>query len=363
MSEEIANPPFELSEKAREIYEVFKDYFEDKNVDIQKVTSNCLIIIVYFPVVKITNEHDRCVVINDLWAKVKISNFYGTLIDKFTLNRSQYDLTQYLENYMHSHVSNIPKEDPTQFQNSCLGTGPIIETIDTLHREYNVDIWKLFCLELDKYVHTESISGVPYHRLEALGHSNGYNKFGNPCSLPVVNSWSRIPNIEKAFVRYLIEKKVLKFNYVGNSYSLGMNHFDLILLISNIFIEWYNTIYLKNIKNLEFEEAEDSIFDHLMDSKFLEEFIIYNKCIYSINPNTRVDRIEEVKANIGKQVLTFKGEPVYLNITGIDKSKTQNKAILINPYMISYWLCIILKVLNYRYGRDKTEYNKEIKYL
>ena len=40
-----------------------------------------------------------------------------------------------------------------------------------------------------------------------------------------------------------------------------------------------------------------------------------------------------------------------------------NTVTLINPIIVSRWLCKILKVLNYRYGRDKTEYNKEIEYL
>lgn len=59
-----------------------------------------MFILVHFPHVRITNEHDRYVDINHLWAKIKITS-KGTMNDNFTLNRSEYQAIHFMSNYMH----------------------------------------------------------------------------------------------------------------------------------------------------------------------------------------------------------------------------------------------------------------------
>ena len=59
-----------------------------------------IFILVHFPHVRVTNEHDRFVDINHLWAKVKVM-YNGTLDGGFTLNRSEYTLLHIRSNYMH----------------------------------------------------------------------------------------------------------------------------------------------------------------------------------------------------------------------------------------------------------------------
>lgn len=59
-----------------------------------------IFILVHFPHVRITNEHDRYVDINHLWAKIKIT-FKGTMYSGFTLNRSEYQATHFMSDYMH----------------------------------------------------------------------------------------------------------------------------------------------------------------------------------------------------------------------------------------------------------------------
>ena len=331
---------------------------------VSTLSSSAANIIVRFPSVTITNEHNRSINIEELYAKISI-NYYGILADAFKLNRSQYSITQYLEGYMHSHVSTLPITEPSVFQYCCLGSGPIKNTINSLENDYSEDIWKLFCLELDKYVHTESLTGIPYHRLEEIGYSNSQLLYGNPFNFPIVNKCSmlNITSIEKEFVRYLIGKNILKFSYIGNSYTLGANQLELLLLISNSFIEWYNNIFSKDITKEKVENSEYYTPQFLKSSKFLIDCIIHNKCLYIKRNDNIESNIEVAKSNIGKQVLVFKGKPVYLSITGLENMETDNTITLINPHIVSCWLCKILKVLNYRYGRAKTEYNKEIEYL
>ena len=61
---------------------------------------NDIFILVHFPHVRVTNEHDRFVDINHLWAKVKVM-YNGTLNGGFTLNRSEYTMLHISSGYMH----------------------------------------------------------------------------------------------------------------------------------------------------------------------------------------------------------------------------------------------------------------------
>ena len=125
---------------------------------------NNIFILVHFPHVRVTNEHNRFVDINHLWAKVKVM-YNGTMIGKFTLNRSEYTMLHISSGYLHSHISSIPTNDFTSFQNPCTGSGPINGTISTLNRDYDVDMWIMFCLELSKYLTVESVARRPYNYL------------------------------------------------------------------------------------------------------------------------------------------------------------------------------------------------------
>ena len=74
------------------------------NITVKEIIGNVvfgeIFILVHFPHVRVTNEHDRFVDINHLWAKVKVM-YNGTLNGGFTLNRSEYTLLHIRSNYMH----------------------------------------------------------------------------------------------------------------------------------------------------------------------------------------------------------------------------------------------------------------------
>ena len=61
---------------------------------------NNIFILVHFPHVRVTNEHNRFVDINHLWAKIKVMRD-GTMSGRFTLNRSEYTLLHFRSHYMH----------------------------------------------------------------------------------------------------------------------------------------------------------------------------------------------------------------------------------------------------------------------
>ena len=296
-------------------------------------------ILVHFPHVRITNEYNRFVDINHLYAKVKVLH-NGSMNGYFSLNRAEYTYLHISSGYMHSHVSTIPTSDFTKFQTPCTGTGPINDTISNLSNEFDSDIWRLFCLELSKYVEVESIAGTPYHRLENLGTSNmgaGENVFRVVNQLRYEDS---IKEMIKEFVPYFIKQGKLKFNYANGSYSIGMSFTEYILVISNEFIDWYN----KKFNNKEWKYT----FSTLKRSDVLKEGIIANNKIYYENSRRNVN---SCAAYNGQKMCTFKGKDVLINIVDINEVKEDNKSIILNTNIALYILSKILRVINYRYGK------------
>lgn len=319
---------------------------------------NGIFILVHFPHVRVTNEHDRFVDINHLWAKVKVS-YNGTLNGGFTLNRSEYTLLHIRSHYMHSHISSIPTWDFTQFQNPCTGRGPINGTISVLNRDYDEDMWNMFCLELSKYVTVESVAGVPYNYLEKLGTNDmevGVDRFITYLS-PNYYGDTLSTNKLRDFIRHFINTKKLKFNYVNGSYSIGMSLPEYIILISNEFISWYNDLFNKG--------EVTNTFDNLKTRELLWECIIDNGKIYYDRGRNNVNNYAQY---IGKKVCVFKGREITVDITDIAEVRNENKSIILNTQTALYILNIILKVLNYRYGRNKATHESnqlgtEVRYL
>ena len=332
------------------------------NITVKKRIGNAkfndIFILVHFPHVRVTNEHDRFVDINHLWAKVKVS-YNGTLNGEFTLNRSEYTLLHIRSHYMHSHVNSIPIGDFTQFQNPCTGSGPINGTISALNRDYDEDMWNMFCLELSKYVTVESVAGVPYNCLEKLGTNDmevGVDRFITYLS-PSYYESVITPDKFREFVRYFISSKKLKFNYVNGSYSIGMSFIEFIVLISNEFIKWYNDQFNKEELTAKFAE--------LKRKGILRECIIDNGKIYYEADRTNVNNCLDY---IGKKVCMFKDREITISITDIAEVRNENKSIILNTQTALYILNIILKVLNYRYGRNKATHKSnqlgtEVRYL
>lgn len=319
---------------------------------------NGIFILVHFPHVRVTNEHDRFVDINHLWAKVKVS-YNGTLNGGFTLNRSEYTLLHIRSHYMHSHISSIPTGDFAQFQNPCTGSGPINGTISALNRDYDEDMWNMFCLELSKYVTVESVAGVPYNYLEKLGTNDmevGVGRFITYLS-PSYYGDALSTDKLRDFVRHFINTKKLKFNYVNGSYSIGMSLPEYIILISNEFISWYNDLFNKG--------EVTNTFDNLKTRELLRECIIDNGKIYYDRGRNNVNNYAQY---IGKKVCVFKGREITVDITDIAEVRNENKSIILNTQTALYILNIILKVLNYRYGRNKATHESnqlgtEVRYL
>lgn len=318
------------------IKKVVVDYYGEDRVD---MTNNYIMI--YFPEVTVTNENNRSIVITKLYVKIPMCSD-GTMAGIFRMNRSEYTKEQYYSDYMHSHICGIPT-NKTDFLEPCLGTGPIRTTISNLCNEVNLSLWGLFCFELDLYVKTESIVGVPYRRLEGIGVLNNSRKYSLPgnsylsyiasdCGL----SERQVGNIIHSFIKYLV-KQDLNYIYHNGIVSFGYSDDDLAIVISNYFIKYFNSKHPGYRK--------ENLFDC---HSLLVECILNKRTLYLKAPSGGGDHI------VGTPLWTFKGEQVTFNI--IEEEETNdNSLLLLRPFIVSYITQTILKTLNIYYGKARTD--------
>lgn len=321
----------------KELVDKLKYHFKDYKIHI----------LVHFPHVRVTNEYNKFVDINDLFAKIEI-DLHGGLNGRFRLNRSNYPLAHLMSGYMHSHVSAIPFGDFTKFQYVCTGSGPINTTIANLNRGFDEDLWSLFCLELSKFVEVESVAGVPYHRLENIGTLR--NTFGEDFSM-IHNIVYELPVkiMVLDFVSHFLKSNKLKFNFKNGNFSIGMSYIEYMLLVSNEFISWYNQKY---------REGKYTYDNRSLKSRWIiRDCIIANGKLYN-NSNYNTD---EYLRNEGKLVCVFKGREYRLVISSV--FTTQNSSTVINPNIAMFILTKALNILNYKYGKETDNTSKKTRIL
>ena len=377
---EIINSQYEsLMEKPLEIFRVFSEYFGEDKVDLQGYRTKaeftnyvlggatpeaalcasviygvpCFTLLVWFPEVRITNENNKSINVKDLYVKIFI-DIHGQLSGKFYINRATYTHAQLRCGYIHSHVPRLDTLNPALFRTPCTGEGPINNTISSLNTVYDIDLWQLFCSELEDYVKTESIEGVPYRRLESLGgeiiggNSNSffYVMFNN-------EAWYRlsddVPIIDVRhefildFVRYLLKSKVLPMEYSNGTYSIGMSPVQATILVSNKFIEWFNkknNIYRKSITE-----------GNLISYEVLTRAIVAEDSIYQ--PTANLD-ISDINAVAGCHICNFKVKPITITVLP-EESSNRNLSLILSQKVMNNIVTAICKVVNFRYGRKSTE--------
>lgn len=336
----------------QKVVDIFIDYYGEDRIDLQQ-SSGSNLILVYFPRVTVTNEYDRSVDITELYAKVNVDNS-GKLIGTFTLNRAEYSIEQWFSNYMHSHINGIPKSSLTSFLNPCLGNGPIRDTCATINRAFNEDIWRLFTLELDKYVHTESVTGVPYKYLESIGAPENsiiertVDINAMQWSIPDCMLTDRIL-LDKFLPYLIIEKKPFSFGFDGK-YYIADSPYNIVIKVSNLFIEWYNNLPLSE---------KGTIREDMQSSGLLFVCKVVNRNIYKLDA-VNYD-YSSIRREIGAPLWNFKGKLLRLNITGIPEdyntpitNRDENTSVLLHPDAVMYMVNKMLKIINYRYGTTET---------
>lgn len=352
------------------IYEIFCDFYGEEYVDLQNVyDKNALIstldseyydierlkidkehiirnykqshleypyILVWFPKLKITNEYDESVEVEDFWAKINIT-YTGKMHYNFLLNRSTYLKSHIVSDYMHSHVAGINSE--LYFRDCCLGTGPIKNTCHSLNMDYDESLWQLFCFELSKYVQTESIAGVPYRKManiKSVNYNNKVTKFSYVSNYEFPLS-EDIKEILLLFTKSFLQEEKLKFNYFNDSYGLRMPFLEYMLTISNCFIEWYNDYIKQGNTNITPKD--------LYARGIINKVKIADNSIYTIKYKS--DTLSLLDNKVGNAMFIFKGKTVTLKI--IDDSTEMDYTTTLNISIATAILNSVLKTLNYNY--------------
>lgn len=381
-----------IYERANTIYDIFKGFFGEDHVDLQtpfsdlvlklgierfldhnniplsdpgnfdvehpevtdsmvcelqsKYASDKVTIYVWWSDVTITNENDRSTQIQDLYAKIEVQ-FDGRIPMEnhgFLLNRATYTKVQFLNNYMHSHVRDIPKKIFSQFQPPCLGDGPIKGTILSLKNDYDEAFWLLFCQELSMYVTVESINGVPYHYLEHISISKspssdyiGYNfSSANIRTFQAVFYTSKL----KDFIKYYLQHGHLSLSYINQKFTCSMPYKEFIIDISNTFIDYYNQ-YLATTTNDQLLEC--------YEGGLLNNVVLTNGRFYRETGNTSPVSLNCYR---GKFVLNFKGKEIRTSIIDGDSNNDNHFITVIDNRVAMFILKNILRTINYRYKNE-----------
>lgn len=300
-------------------------------------------IYVWWDKVTVTNENNRSIDIQDLYAKVTVQ-FDGRIPlenEGFLLNRTTYSKKQFLSDYMHSHIQRIPIDDFSKFMSPCLGHGPIVNTILTLKNKYDETIWMLFCQELSMYVTVESLKGVPWKCLEGVGLKSlllNYRDYES--DIPNRGNFTIVLGNEefKSFITYYLQHGHLTFNFHRGEYHSAMSFYQYIIDISNAFINWYNY----NIKSTQ------NTIDLLYKRHLLHRVIIADGHFYCYKSDIDSESLDSYR---NKYVLTFKGKKIFTSITESSEDDEQISNIL-DASVATHILRKILRTINFKYQNE-----------
>lgn len=165
VDEEIVIKQRVKSEAYIEFEEILESIYPDR-WEIKRYNKDIDICYIYFPEITITNSNNNSHIIYDLFVYFKFNNqslkFKEDLFHGFRTTVSENELKT---NYVHSHLG-------SQDGNFCMGEGAIKYIVLDLYRQYDVNTFEAFLLNLDNYLRWESIEGNPYRYLEKISSLN-----------------------------------------------------------------------------------------------------------------------------------------------------------------------------------------------
>ena len=309
-------------------------------------------IYVHFPLVKITNERGQYTYAKHMFAKVPVTNRGLMTSERFLLNRSHYSYAHFINNYMHSHVYQIPTSNFERFSDCCTGSGPINDTMNYLRNDYSEAEWMQFCWDLAKYITVESEEGGPYHHLKRcnvpfvkgseINITDLYVELG--CQKAYLHKGSLgaiIPNtFWKDFIQYLIVNKIVKFRWANKQWQIAECPSDYVKIISNAFLEFCK----ENIDDLC---SRGITIENLLNHEYLKKVYIDLNGIFTFTGNGLSSIIESAR---GRKVLTFKGVDYNVEIEDAPTEALHTQVIL-DVKIIAYITGCLLKILNTQYGK------------
>lgn len=334
-------------------------------IETQKAIENSNLhcnILIWFPEKIISNEKGETHTLLDLYVKISLK-YSGKMLSGFYMNRATYTINEVNADYMHSHVPGIPKSDFSTFSTPCHGSGPISTTCYTLGRYCDLDIWKLFCLELDRYVGVESKRGGPYRHMSDIVtqtyQQNVLSDFTLNLEGNVNYSYLFLPLISE-----IIKRKLIKFAFDGKKYILGEDIQSITIKVTNLFREmvFFNEDYMKKVFFEQSTSCHNSLtrMNHILgtgdiNSRFLVKAIFRNlKIIILKERNNSNSNLQEVS---NKFICNFKDRVIKTTIIGYSDKEDESPMYILNPKIISQIVLYLLNLINAGYAkRSNTTY-------
>ena len=271
-----------------EIKDVAIEYFGENNVD-SSIKSATNELIIRWPEFILTNTNDQQHTIRDLFANIVLrkNNAYNSI----SMLRSTLTTSEAAHHYLHSHLPS-PGYRIT-WMAPCFGRGPICNTIATLARDGNDEyFWRLFFMELDRYVRVESTNTIPYRKISELT-GDEY------CSRYVINVAPNGPTSQSAkdFSNWILDNDKLEYN-ITNHIDFGYTT-NLIKKLTILYAEYCNNVYPEETRNAAIKT-------------FLCNGSIKNGVIYYGSESAPIKEMVS---------FTFKGKPIELKIIEDEKFK------------------------------------------
>lgn len=315
---------------------------EELSSDKERSSFKNVTILVYWPEVTITNESDISHLIKDLYAKIEVTPLGTITYHGFRLNRTTYTDAEWNYDYMHSHISRIPKNNLSEFQSPCMGSGPIRSVIGALCQGYDKDWWGTFVFELDRYVRVESIAGVPYRRMAGIANTGSNRRtstiYLSSCigELPV--SWSNKLILIQNFIKHCCENVKFKFSFNGCTYILAEDSNKFWLRLSNEFIKYYDA----------HKEEYKFTFEDLVETNLLKPCILEGTSFKEITDRNAMNYEE-------RDAFTFKGVMQRLKIIRTMPLEQENLIYILSPLIAGKLHSILPYIVDINYGKNNNK--------
>lgn len=215
-----------------DIQSAAEDMFGADNIDLQHTSQNRHDLVIYWDEIEVSNENDEKHTIYDMYVKVTFSSDYELI--GFKLTRTTLTLDELKARYVFSHVQRLTTN--LDYAAPCLGRGPIRNTMASLAKKYDPDLFRLFLVELDRYVRTESIDGGPYVRMSLIGNSYTIRYDIGP-----INANQDIDNKARDLYNYIKRKCPIKPVSIRNGVDFG-DLYKLVRKVSVAALDYINTL-------------------------------------------------------------------------------------------------------------------------
>ena len=301
--------------------------FDADNIDLQDILTDRPKLIIHWDEVEVSNEENERHTIYDLYAMVSFTSDYKLI--GFKLTRSTLTSDEIKAGYVFSHIPRLTKN--LEFSRPCLGEGPIRNTMTSLSYKYDSDLFRLFLVELDRYVRTESLAGGPFIKMREVG--NRY--FKKYEMLPMlVNSGSDWLNSARSIFEYVKTNKLIIPEKYGSTIWFG-DWYSLVIKLSRYTVDYLikNGKYNKSAVDIYFVKA--SVNDGIIYT--------YNLDMYYIAP-------DDIHIN-----LVFKGKNIGFKI--VNTNIVNNDMYVIRPVVA----CQVISMLFLDYYTNEFEENDEHK--